>query len=98
MCRRRSSLAARGDRASQGSRTAAEIGARVLRTIRATSWITTHCCRSSRTRSIFRFRWSKSSRACYALELFHGPTLAFKDIGARVMARLMAALYAATRR
>jgi threonine synthase len=28
----------------------------------------------------------------HALELFHGPTLAFKDIGARVMARLMAAL------
>ncbi|MGE5242616.1 MAG: pyridoxal-phosphate dependent enzyme [Betaproteobacteria bacterium] len=27
-----------------------------------------------------------------ALELFHGPTLAFKDIGARVMARLIAAL------
>lgn len=26
----------------------------------------------------------------YALELFHGPTLAFKDVGARVMARLMA--------
>ena len=25
-----------------------------------------------------------------ALELFHGPTLAFKDVGARVMARLMA--------
>jgi len=29
----------------------------------------------------------------YALELFHGPTLAFKDVGARTMARLMAALY-----
>ncbi|OFV93154.1 MAG: threonine synthase [Acidobacteria bacterium RIFCSPLOWO2_02_FULL_64_15] len=29
----------------------------------------------------------------HALELFHGPTLAFKDIGARVMARLMAALW-----
>ena len=29
----------------------------------------------------------------YALELFHGPTLAFKDVGARVMARLMAALF-----
>jgi threonine synthase len=28
----------------------------------------------------------------YALELFHGPTLAFKDVGARVMARLMAHL------
>jgi threonine synthase len=31
----------------------------------------------------------------YALELFHGPTLAFKDVGARVMARLMAALHRA---
>ena len=28
----------------------------------------------------------------YALELFHGPTLAFKDVGARVMARLMAVI------
>jgi threonine synthase len=27
----------------------------------------------------------------HILELFHGPTLAFKDVGARVMARLMAA-------
>jgi threonine synthase len=26
----------------------------------------------------------------YSLELFHGPTFAFKDVGARVMARLMA--------
>ena len=29
----------------------------------------------------------------YALELFHGPTLAFKDVGARVMARLISALH-----
>jgi threonine synthase len=28
----------------------------------------------------------------YALELFHGPTLAFKDVGARVLAGLMAAV------
>ncbi|MEM6701391.1 MAG: threonine synthase [Acidobacteriota bacterium] len=28
----------------------------------------------------------------YVLELFHGPTLAFKDVGARFMARLMRAL------
>ncbi len=28
----------------------------------------------------------------FALELFHGPTLAFKDIGARLMARLLARL------
>lgn len=32
-----------------------------------------------------------------ALELFHGPTLAFKDVGARVMARLMAFFHAADR-
>jgi len=32
----------------------------------------------------------------FALELFHGPTLAFKDVGARVMARLMAALHRAS--
>jgi threonine synthase len=29
----------------------------------------------------------------HALELFHGPTLAFKDVGARVMARLIASLH-----
>ncbi len=29
----------------------------------------------------------------HVLELFHGPTLAFKDIGARVMARLISALH-----
>ncbi len=31
----------------------------------------------------------------FALELFHGPTFAFKDVGARVMARLMSAFHAA---
>src|SRR5205085_1537854 len=29
----------------------------------------------------------------FALELFHGPTFAFKDVGARIMARLMASLH-----
>lgn len=29
----------------------------------------------------------------YSLELFHGPTMAFKDVGARFMSRLMAYLY-----
>ncbi|MCC7416098.1 MAG: threonine synthase [Acidobacteria bacterium] len=29
----------------------------------------------------------------HALELFHGPTLAFKDVAARVMARIMSALH-----
>jgi threonine synthase len=32
----------------------------------------------------------------FALELFHGPTFAFKDVGARVMARMMAALHRGT--
>jgi threonine synthase len=31
-----------------------------------------------------------------ALELFHGPTFAFKDVGARVLARLMAHLHASS--
>jgi len=34
-------------------------------------------------------------RGVHALELFHGPTLAFKDVGARVMARVMASLHLA---
>ncbi|MFB6457339.1 threonine synthase [Chitinophaga sp. Hz27] len=34
----------------------------------------------------FPFPIQKVSRATYALELFHGPTLAFKDVGARFMA------------
>jgi threonine synthase len=31
----------------------------------------------------------------FALELFHGPTFAFKDVGARVMARLMSSFHTA---
>lgn len=34
----------------------------------------------------------KVSPSVYALELFHGPTLAFKDFGARFLARMMAYL------
>lgn len=32
----------------------------------------------------------KISNSIYSLELFHGPTLAFKDVGARFMSRLLA--------
>jgi len=35
----------------------------------------------------------KVSENIYALELFHGPTLAFKDVGARFMARLLKYYY-----
>jgi threonine synthase len=44
------------------------------------------CSPSCATRSTF----VEVEPGVYALELFHGPTLAFKDVGARVMARLMA--------
>ena len=31
----------------------------------------------------------KVTGSCYSLELFHGPTMAFKDVGARFLARMM---------
>ena len=31
----------------------------------------------------------KVTDTCYSLELFHGPTMAFKDVGARFLARMM---------
>ena len=49
--------------------------------------------RSSRPRWTFRFRSSSSRTAVHLLELFHGPTLAFKDVGARFMARTMRACH-----
>lgn len=38
-------------------------------------------------------RKAESSEGLYILELFHGPTLSFKDAGARFMARLLPALF-----
>lgn len=38
-------------------------------------------------------REMKSSKGIYVLELFHGPTLSFKDAGARFMSRLLPALF-----
>ncbi len=32
----------------------------------------------------------KVAQNCYSLELYHGPTMAFKDVGARFMSRLLA--------
>ena len=41
--------------------------------------------------AISRFRSCRLRRGVWVLELFHGPTLAFKDVGARSMARWLAA-------
>ena len=46
-----------------------------------------------RCAELSRFRSKEIEPGVHALELFHGPTLAFKDIGARVMARLISALH-----
>jgi threonine synthase len=37
----------------------------------------------------FDFPLVKVNGGIYALELFHGPTLAFKDVGARFMSRCL---------
>ncbi|MGV6845488.1 MAG: threonine synthase [Lutibacter sp.] len=37
----------------------------------------------------FDFPLVKIKEDCYSLELYHGPTLAFKDVGARFMARFL---------
>ena len=37
----------------------------------------------------FEIPLTKVENNIYSLELFHGPTLAFKDVGARFMARLL---------
>jgi len=37
----------------------------------------------------FDFPLVRVTENCYALELFHGPTLAFKDVGARFMSRCL---------
>ncbi len=37
----------------------------------------------------FDFPLVKISESIYSLELFHGPTLAFKDVGARFMSRCL---------
>ena len=37
----------------------------------------------------FEFPLKQINNSTYSLELFHGPTLAFKDVGARFMARFL---------
>ena len=74
-------------------RTLTEIGAARAAPVHARRARSRHA-RSGRRRGAELSDSARRGRAgVFALELFHGPTLAFKDVGARVMARLMAALH-----
>ena len=67
--------------------------ARAAAVHRAARSMRRRCEASSSRRSNFPIPLVEVEPGIFALELFHGPTLAFKDVGARVMARLMAALH-----
>ena len=78
--------AGRPARAPTSSRSATVVGAHLLRdeiTPRPSS------SRWSATRWTFPVPLVQVTDRVWALELFHGPTLAFKDVGARVQARLL---------
>jgi threonine synthase len=71
----------------------AEIGARVLRPFTAGEIDDASLDTLVRGALDFPMPLVEVEAGVRALELFHGPTLAFKDVGARVMARLLAALH-----
>ncbi len=70
----------------------AEIGVRVLRPFAARAIDARTLSAVVHDALDFEIPLVQVEPGIYSLELFHGPTLAFKDVGARVMARLMAAL------
>jgi len=76
--------------ASLSSRSLVEIGVRTLRPFAARALDATTLFAVVRDALDFPIPLVEIEPGVYALELFHGPTLAFKDVGARVMARLMA--------
>ncbi|MDH5551639.1 MAG: threonine synthase, partial [Gemmatimonadota bacterium] len=67
-------------------------------------WVATHLLRGCIDEAVleavvrgafdFPIPLVRVSERIFALELFHGPTLAFKDVGARFLARLVAAVAA----
>jgi len=75
------------------SMTLAEIGVRVLRPYVAGALDEAALAAAVHGALDFPVPTVEVEPGVFALELFHGPTLAFKDIGARVMARLVAALH-----
>jgi threonine synthase len=81
-----------GELARLGHRTLTEIGYRVLRPYTRGELDATICEALVVAALNFPIPLVEVEPGIFALELFHGPTLAFKDVGARTMARLMASL------
>jgi threonine synthase len=81
-----------GEFARLGNRTLTEIGYRVLRPYTRGELDATICEALVVAALNFPIPLVQVEPGIFALELFHGPTLAFKDVGARTMARLMASL------
>jgi threonine synthase len=75
------------------SMTLAGIGARVLEPYTAGDLTSSTLADIVRGALDFPMPLVEIEPGVVALELFHGPTLAFKDVGARVLARLIAALH-----
>ncbi len=80
------------DIASLPSRSLPELGVRVLQPFAAGAIDAATLSAVVHEALDFPIPLIEVDKGIFALELFHGPTLAFKDIGARVMARLMAAV------
>jgi threonine synthase len=81
-----------GELARLGNRTLTEIAYRVLRPYTRGELDATICEALVVAALNFPIPLVEVEPGIFALELFHGPTLAFKDVGARTMARLMASL------
>src|SRR5262249_30189153 len=75
-----------------GTRTLTEIAYRALRPYTRPDLDATTCEAIVAASLNFPMPLVEVEPRIYALELFHGPTLAFKDVGARTMARLLASL------
>ena len=71
------------------SRENTEIGMHVMKPFVADSMPDDVLEKVLRETLCFDFPIVKISESIYALELFHGPTLAFKDVGARFMSRCL---------
>jgi threonine synthase len=82
-----------GEMARLGSRTLTEIALRVLRPFTRGEVDATVFEAVIAAALDFPIPLVEVEPDVHALELFHGPTLAFKDVGARVMARLMASMH-----